>query len=264
MRLEPNTPAVRRASVADAARCNAIVNHPEVRPHLGASAAGPLDLTAFISEPLNVALLSDHACVLFAHDEPGRYEQHTAILPEGRGAAVLPMIAEAYRHLFVLTDCIEVVTKIPEENRRADLMARRAGFVPIFTAANVWAGSGQMRFFSLSFDAWRAKDPTLAEVGHAFHDAVEDAKSAAGVALLPHADDEAHNRAVGAACLIGAAGNEVKAAVTYNRWARLAGYEPARLISQGRTKHTPPLIDVGEFAFVLRPELAVQIHRRAA
>ena len=46
-----------------------------------------------------------------------------------------------------------------------------------------------------------------------------------------HPENEAHNRAVGAAVLMMQAGNPIKAINTYNAWAAFAQYEQIKLIS---------------------------------
>jgi hypothetical protein len=236
----------------DAARVAAVFNHPEVRPWAGKPDAGPLDFSDFLANLDNVALATDHACFLFKRDEPGRYELHTGIVPEGRGAAVIPAASAAFRWMFVHTDCVELVTQIAGSNRPADLMARRAGFKPIFTRKGGAEDGSDLTGFVLSLAFWPSLDPTLAEEGHALHVALEAAKEAAGSTAPVHPDDDAHDRAVGLSCLMAKAGNTAKAVWAYNRWARLAGYRQAQILPP-----PPPVLDIGDAHIRFTPELEI-------
>lgn len=243
--VEPPEPvAIWRAE--DAARLNEIANHPDVRPLIGLADGGPLDFGAFALDRRNVII--EFALGAFVFEALGdcRYELHTMILPEGRGAPVLPAAQAAFRWLFVHTDAAEIVTKVPGSNKPADLMARRAGFALSFVRAKAWEDGGDLAFYTLPLEAWLAGDPVALAEGRAFHEALEAAKAAAGSERPSHDDDEAHDRAVGAACLMAKAGNHGKAAWFYNRWARFAGYLPARLIPQA------PLVDIGDAILTFR------------
>lgn len=201
---------------------NEVANDEAVRPFVGGT--GLVDVTSIVTNPQNIALVNDHGGFIFVRDEATRFELHTLLLPDGRGADVLPAFEEAARFIFTATDALEILTKIPASNRAADLMARRAGFVPIFTRSGVWPDGSDVVFFALSLDAWRAKDSTLWAEGEAFHDLLLAAKFGAGSELPVHGEDEAHERAVGAASLMARAGNAGKAVWMYNRWARFSGY----------------------------------------
>lgn len=215
---------------------NRIANDPSVRPQVGAGTEA-LDLTDQLSRSL--AFADDHGGFIFEPHEIGRYELHTLILPEGRGRAVLPAFAIAARLLFAATDCTEIVTKTAGSNRAAAIMARRAGFRPIFTRKAAWHDGTDLTFYSLSLDDWMTRDETLPAEGHAFHEMIEAAKHEAGSELPIHPDDDAHDRAAGAAVLMMLAGQAAKAAWIYSRWACLAGYQTIELINDD-----PPVLDV--------------------
>lgn len=225
-----------------ATRLNELANHPAVRPHIGLTAHGQIDCTETLSNPGVICLEVEHGAFVFDQldpQHPSRFELHTFILPEGRGAAVLQAAAEAFRWMFTRTDCLELVTKVPASNKPAAFMARRAGFMSVFTRQAAWEDGSDVEYFAMTFDVWRQRDAAVHAEGRAFHAALELAKAAAGVAAPAHADDEAHDRAVGAACLIAKAGNPTKACWTYNGWARFAGYQTVELL-----RATPPVIDV--------------------
>lgn len=227
----------------DASRLNAVASHPEVRPHIGLASEGPLDFSATLANPNIVCLEVEHGAFVFDQHDPqqhqGRFELHTFLLPEGRGDGVLPAAAAAFRWMFTRTDCLELLTKVPATNKPAALMARRAGFVPIFKRVAAWEDGSDIDYFSMTLDAWRARDAEVLAEGQAFHAQLEAAKAAAGAEAPAHPDDEAHDRAVGAACLMAKAGNPAKACWTYNAWARFAGYQTAELL-----KAAPPVINV--------------------
>ena len=229
----------------DAARLNAVANDPAVRPYIGGD--GPIDLTALLANPENVAFETDGGGFVFAKLEFGRYELHTLFLEGHRGAGVLALFADATRYLFAATDCLEIVTKAPASNKPADFMARRAGFSVLFERDGAWADGSKVTYLSLTLDRWIAQDDALEAEGGGFHDLLAAAKAATGSALPVHPHDAAHERAVGAAVLMLKAGNPQKACFTYSRWARLAGYAPVELLSV-----SPPLVDVRDAIITLQ------------
>lgn len=224
----------------DATRLNEVANHPDVRPWLGGE--GPLDLSGMISDPANFAFENDHGGFVLHRLDADLYEAHSLFLPDGRGAGVRALAEEGFRFLFTATDCMEVVTKVPEGNAAAAALARCVGFVEGFRRGAAWQGpSGPLAvsYQSLTFDRWRSRDPMAAERGHWFHDRLETTKANAGSDLVTHPDDAAHDRAAGAAVLMAMAGRGRKAVWTYNRWALFAGYAPIHLVSEA-----PLVIDV--------------------
>lgn len=71
----------------DAERINALANHPGNRPTCGGDGASPIDLSAFLSDRKNHAVVWDKGCFLFQWSAPQTYEVHIIVLPEGRGRA---------------------------------------------------------------------------------------------------------------------------------------------------------------------------------
>jgi hypothetical protein len=141
--------------------------------------------------------------------------------------------------MFAATDCLEIVTKVPVTNRPADMMARRVGFREAFRRPGAWEDGSDIAYFALTLDDWRAKDEAALSEGRAFHAMLEAAKISAGSEGPTHPDDDAHDRAAGAAMMMARAGNYRKAVWSYCRWARFAGYQPIELVSEA-----PPVIDV--------------------
>lgn len=69
----------------DAARLNALVNHPSVRQTCGGDGASYLDMSPFVANDKNHAFVWEHGAFLFAWSAPQTYEVHAVVLPEGRG-----------------------------------------------------------------------------------------------------------------------------------------------------------------------------------
>jgi hypothetical protein len=231
----------------DAAHLNAVANHPAVRPWIGGE--GPLDLTAVIADPRNIALEGEPGGWVFARHEPGTYEVHTLWRPEGRGSGQLRAFREALRYLFTATDAREIVTRIPVDNEGAMYGASLSGFRQRFRRERAFrqsrgeGGAGEpvdVSYQALTIDDWAARDAEALNAGEVFHAQLQAAKARGDGAWPEHPEDLAHDRAAGAACLIIAAGNLGKGIWFYNRWAALAGYPPIRLVAEA-----PPLIDVG-------------------
>lgn len=221
----------------DADAFNLIANHPDVRPWM--LGEGEIDVSSALANPNNIGLLSAHGGFVLIKLADGFYEAHTLFHPERGGPDAMNAARGGFRYLFTATDCIEVVTKVPAENKRALGFARNLNLreVERHDASEVVPFAYSR--FSLTLDRWRALDSTLEAVGFEFHAALESAKIEAGSPLEVHAHDAAHERAVGASILMARAGNPAKAVVQYNRWAAFAGYAPIRLISVA-----PVIIDV--------------------
>lgn len=227
--------------VFDAAFLNQVANHPEVRPWLGGE--GEIDFQPALNDANNIGLVTDGGGWLIHKLGPGLYECHTQFLPDQRGRHVVAAMREGFRYMFTETDCMEVVSRIPDGNRGAEGLAQAAGFREIFRRERCWPKPGDeqgVSFRSLSFDEWRALDPELEQIGQALHEQFENAKLTWGVTSPGHPDDDAHNRAAGASVLMFQRNNPHKAVLTYNRWAAFAGYPPISMLSLN-----PLLIDLG-------------------
>ena len=221
---------------------NEVANHPDVREGLGG--AGPLDLTAIVSDPSNVALETEHGGWVLVRHEPGVYELHTLFLKEGRGLAHFTAGSEGLAYMFAATDAREIVTRVPDFNCAAKMSSRAFHFRERFRRENAWTDArGEtcgISYRVLDIDTWCAHSAPALRAGEWFHEKIEAAKVAFSSSLPDHPEDKAHDRAAGAAVLMIKAGNLGKGVWFYNRWARLAGYAPITVLSQ-----TPAIIDVG-------------------
>lgn len=207
---------------------NYVVNHPEVRPHVGPN-DGPLDVSDVVTNPANVCLRNEHGGFLCEGYGNGTYEVHSQFLPEGRGGPSLQAAMDTERYLFTNTDCHQILGKFPKSNEAIIKFGTKAGYRPLFERdCEVF---GPTIYMAINIEHWAANDQWLDEKGEWFHDRLEAAKIAAGSVLPIHPEDPAHNRAVGAVVHMCFAGNAVKAVNFYNQWARLAGYMPVQLVS---------------------------------
>lgn len=239
----------------DARRLNQIANHPDVRPYIGGE--GPIDLTPIAQNPANVLIEAEHGGWVLQPILAGVYEIHTLFLKEGRGSAFFKAAREMLRWMFTRTDALEIVTKVPDDNPGAAMAALKVGFRERFHRDNAWAPGIGVSYQALTLDGWIARDGVIAKEGHAFHEALESAKKAAGSELPDHPEDAAHERVVGAAVLMARAGLAQKAVGVYGRWATFAGYATIEIVG-------PNLIDVRDaIVDVSGPEMAVLLVRGA-
>jgi len=230
--------------VFDAAVINPIVNHPAVRPWVAAIPHGDIDLTDALADERNVLLMIDGGGIFFAQLFPGIYEAHTQFLPSVRGPAAMSATREAIHWMFTRTDAMEILTKVPQHNRAADLWARASGGTLDFERADAWqteAGLVSVRYYALRYADWVRKAAGLVEKGAWFHDHLEAEKTRIGSRNAVHGDDPAHDRHVGAAVEMIMAGQVIKGVSLYNRWAAFAGYVPIGVVS-----FDPLTIDIGE------------------
>ena len=217
----------------DAAFLNSVANHADVRPWLGGN--GELDLTSLVSDPANVCLQNEFGGFVCQKLEVGVFECHSMFLKEGRGPAVIQAMQDCLRYLFVRTDCLEAVTKLPEGNNGARACARVLGFSVTYRLDKGWAfpagAFGPVDCASLKLSDWTQTDAVVESKGKWFHDRLEELTAEAGKTIPAHYDEPSHNKAVGAAVLMFEAGNPGKAVATYNTWARRSGFAPIRALS---------------------------------
>jgi hypothetical protein len=211
-----------------------VANHQTVRPSIGFLEAGELDFRAFAADPANYVIEADHGGWLLEAKGPGVYEIHSLFLPEGRGKSVFVNARLMLRWMFTRTDAVEIWTRCPDDNPAARMLALKNGFREVFRREAVWNTGTEFEcgvsYQSLTIDGWAQRDAEALKAGRAFHDALEAAKKAAGSELPIHPDDEAHDRAAGAAWLMVNEGQTLKGAQFYSRWATFAGYVPIQAV----------------------------------
>lgn len=211
------------ASLSDKALIEEICNDPRLRVWTSFDGAPPCDATKYLTKP-SFSVVGTEGCFLALCLDAGRYVIHTNLLPHCRGEDAVKVAHEALRIAFIQTDATELLTMVPVTMPHAKLMARRMGLRHLFDRNALWPVGNErvaMGFYSLTLADWIVTG-ACAAAGQWFHDQLQDAT---------HPDDPVHDAFVGAAVEMVKAGQPVKAIETYNRWARFALYEPAKIVS---------------------------------
>lgn len=232
------------ARTFDPGDVNPILNHPEVLPLITVPGIETIDVKPLITDPRNVFLLTKGGCIAFCIQEPGLYEVHTNFLPEHRGRNAIRASLAAYRWMFTHTDCMALQTRVPAFNKAAARFCAIVGATREFERKAVWPakdGPVDMSFWSLRYEDWVRKTPTLDVPGHAFHARLEAERIRHGVQNPLHADDDAHDHYVGACVETVYGGQPEKAVALYNRWAVFAGYGVIALVAR-----SPLVMDIGD------------------
>lgn len=81
----------------DSKAINAVVNHPEVRPHVGPAEWGEIDLAPLVEAERNLFPMGEHGGFALIWTAPHTREVHTFILPEGRGRWALDAARDMIR-----------------------------------------------------------------------------------------------------------------------------------------------------------------------
>jgi hypothetical protein len=229
--------------VFTAERLNEIVNHPSIFPWIKGSHSS-LDLTNFSANKNNVCLLGQHGCVIFQNHQPGIWEFHTNVLPEGRGQWMLDGAKFAFRWMFTRTDAFELLTKAPDGNIASKAGARAVGCSLVFRTRPLWPtdeGLVPVDVYSILLQHWVKQTPEMALVGEDYHNRLQAEYLRLGRKEALHEEDAVHNMYAGAAAAMIQNGQAVKAMYFYNRFARMSGYKPIGIKSLD-----PLVIDIGE------------------
>lgn len=211
---------------------NWLANEPDVRPYLMGKHV--IDLTAQI-ENLNNYAYYHHGDVFARTDDFGVYaeridmvsaEVHTISRPTTHFPFVLRGIEAIRDALFTTTVLERLYTKIPKNNPGARMLATKVGFQPWHELGRTMDDQ-HIDVMVLSLDRWASLCSRARDRGEAFHNELKP-KLEEGA---DHEDDEVHDHFVGAALLLAEAGNPGKGLDLYNRWAKLAGYEPVDIVA---------------------------------
>lgn len=239
----------------DAEFFNRIANLPEVRPGLAPESMGKLDLGPVVTNPANYALRTEHGGFILVAHGAGFYSVHTQFAAEGRGAHAVEAMRAGLDFMFTRTDCMQIDSLCPDSNRPALQLALKGGAKPWFKKAHdsLYGPGMVVRWEVLD---WLTSGAAQ-EDGETFHELLESAKMHADSPLPTHADDPAHNSAVGATIRMCKRGQPRKGVALYNLWATAAGYTPISLVSDD-----PPVVDVVDAVIGLKgDELEVLLCR---
>jgi hypothetical protein len=213
-----------------ARRLNRVANHPEVRPHIGGPGEAEADFSWLLRDPKNVLLMGQHGGMFFACISPGIYDAHILVVPEGRGPWAKVMTQACFHWMFTRTDAMEIIARCPAGNLRSHAMARVMGMTPRFRTPPVVSQAGRdvpCTVYSQTLQDWIDRAPGLEARGQAVRAQIESQ----GVTLTGKPDAEAF-RQVGAAFEMFLNGQLFKGVLCQRRWAHMAGYDPADVISE--------------------------------
>lgn len=224
----------------DAAAFNVIASDPEVRPWLGyADPTAEIDLTPQVSNPDNFAFLTpmEDGGYILLKLQAGLYAAHTLALPSARGRPMLRLMREGFSTMFTATDCIEIVTQVPDGNSAAIGWSNLAGFRDVYRREACFPLMGERvgcQYRSLDFQSWALGDRDNRTLGQQFHAAIHGL-------VDNHPEDPVHDAWVGATIACAQNQNTIKGVGLYNRFASAAGYHHCTVLSL-----TPPLVDTGD------------------
>ena len=213
----------------DATFINGILNHPEVRPWVADLGEGELDISVAVAKPENVCLVGEFGAFFCFKYFDGSYEVHTQILSQGRGEWARQFAEAGAHYMFTATDCVEILTRVPEGHVAAAALTQAMGFRLQFVTPPECLFRGKKvpcSIYVLTLQDWSVRATWLTQRGAAFH-AWLNAQISAGE---PHPDDPEHNRIVGIALDMIAAGRAAKGVIFYNRWAFAARHLPIALL----------------------------------
>lgn len=216
----------------DAEQINAILNHPAVRPDVAEPKDGALDIAERAAQPGNVCLVGEHGAFVVLRYDAGIYEVHTAILPSGRGEWAKAFAEEGAKFMFTHTDCVDLLTRVPQGHIAAKALTEMNGFRHQFTTPADTLFRGRLvpcHVYYLTLQEWATRAPGMEQIGASFH-AWLTAQVGDGHGE-PHEDDPAHNRVVGVALSMVQGGQAVKGVMWYNRCSIAARHPMIRLLS---------------------------------
>ena len=234
----------------DANLVNSVVNDPSIYPWVHGSVVGPIDLGPVLANRDNYCLWGEHGGTVFIQMQPGLYELHTQVLPEGRGKWTISMVRASFEWMFTRTDCVEILTRCPQGNIAAKAAAKRVGMAFEFTRPNTWVQDHKpipSDIYSLKVQDWMRDAPGLVEKGEKFHHDLVAEYTRMGSHNHSHPQDSNHDRYVGGAMEMVKGGQPMKAMVFYNRWARVSGYTEISIL-----KAEPVIMDITEAILMIK------------
>ena len=184
-----------------------------------------------------IVFISDNGFISFSPMGGNAWCFHTAFLPQGKGREARDLARFAAVKMFSHTACEKLITQTHVTNPKAS--------PPLSFGFRKWFSSNEYQWHSLSIEDWAIKSPECKKLGEDFHkklDAFDGHKA--------HADDETHDRFVGAAISMIISGQVEKGIDFYNIWAVFAGYMEAVIQSE-----VPLKINTGDAIWAIDTKL---------
>lgn len=200
---------LRLATPDDIPEINKILNHEEIyRWATMGKDLGPLDIGPVFENLWVLLETTGGGCIIMDPYSEDVIEVHTCLLEAFRGKNSASIVRDALRFAFAETGCMEILTKVPTDNKAADLFTRQVGFIRVADAA-------ELRSYQLTIERWPYLDDTLGEL--------------CPPELEPLSVDDYQKRLFGALMLVSSKGFIGKAVSIYNKHARLQGYLPVQV-----------------------------------
>ena len=200
---------LRLATPEDIPAINKVLNHEEIyRWATMGKDLGELDIGPVFENLWVLLETTGGGCIILDPYAEDVIEVHTCLLEAFRGKNAASIVRDTLRFAFAETGCMEILTKVPTDNKAADLFTRQVGFIRVADAA-------ELRSYQLTIERWPYLDDTLGEL--------------CPPELEPLAVDDYHKRLFGALMLVSSKGFMGKAVSIYNKHARLQGYPPVQV-----------------------------------
>ena len=201
---------LRLATPSDIPAINKVLNHPEIYPWatMGQD-MGPLDIGPGFGMLHTLIAEDESGCIILDPYDELTMELHTCLMQALRGKPTEEVLRDTLRFVFAETFAQEIVTKVPANNKAADLYVRQAGFVRISDSSDGHA-------YQFRIERWPHQDQNLSDL------CPEE--------LAEGISDPHHLRVLGALVLTGMKGYMGKGTSFYNKHARLHGFDPVAVI----------------------------------
>ncbi len=222
---------------------NRVLNDPSVRPWVADVADGVLDMTPAIAKQENVCLAGEHGVFFCYNYGGGLFEVHSAVLASGRGAWAKAAAKQVVEYMFTATECIEILTRVPQGHIGAKALAETTGFRHQFTTPPDCLYRGERvpaHIYSLTLQEWWVAAEGMEQRGAAFH-AWLNSRVGNGQGE-PHPTDPAHNRIVAVAVAMAMAGRVRKGVVFYNSRCLVARHATISLVSETQIRFDAGLL----------------------
>ena len=228
----------------DAARLNKFLNDEFIYPWVHGSIVGPMDATPLVKDKDNIILLGEHGGMIFVPLQGGIYDFHTFVTKQGRGKWALDMAAATFKWVFTQTDAVELIGRLPHGNIRAKAFTQCLKGTFQFTIPNGWIFDHKIvpaDIYSFKVQEWMRDAPGMEDVGEWFHRRLKVEYKIMGKRTALHQDDKVHDRYAGIFIEMVKGGQPFKAAVLYNRWAKISGYQEVQIVNPD-----PTIVDIRE------------------
>lgn len=189
---------MRFADWADKDHIEAVCNSPIMRVWSQYDGIKPYSADQYLLKPSRV-IVGDEGVFSLLCIDPGRYVVHADLLPDHRGQEAINASHEMIKMMFTETDCVELLTMMPETIPQAKWIARCLGFKYVFRREKSWPvgiDKCDIEFYRMTLEDWCLSIPGPAITSW----------------LIRIGEMEQ-------------AGHRQKAIEAYNRWARFAMYE---------------------------------------